>query len=658
MASEEGAGGGMENTKGKEPEVQTSVKSQTNTFPLAQIQLPRRFDGSPSASSASNVKSSQSATPVAISRANSPAKTSKSSSSSSSSDSCLEPPVTRHTLVELDVNRIVLNSRLRHDINFDPELHFRPNMDGDKGRKKNQRAEQFWLALEEQLGMFLVNRPAFIEKYGESNNWCLPNLLKAVKEIIQTLVPSRDRQSLDECFNLELLMQQFNHGVADLEKLASWLASLLKSHCAPMRDDWVDDMYNLLSKGNRENDIKTMVKGMRDLLSVLEAMKLDVANHQIRCLRPSLIEDTVKFEKRYFEKKIFSDRLDVVPAHNWFKNVRLYTKEFVQLATPANASHVRALGDLAILGIAMAQMTMPVLFAYRFPTTHSHHHHQTTHTTSSGKYTTIPPTFMHDEERIHKFREEISEMTALSIAMRLYDKLLKEYPKKQTSDVPSYLSGSMDVDFDFNSPPTSRPASVTLSNNDSASSSPRSSPRASLVFAPPPQQPTLKEDRDNVYQSLVDLLRTLPSSSHRNGVSRWDAIGPIWALQIVRNTSASLDKVSEIEASFVTSMSMLTTPVALQVQMDIFQHLAWEIMPRLRDFRGMKAWHLFTNGTAGRPYTPSRGVTSPPLQIETAGIAMMATKIAHVATLHYQVWASVYASNPFPENNEATPENE
>ncbi|PHH54439.1 Protein SOK1 [Ceratocystis fimbriata CBS 114723] len=657
MASEEGAGGGMENTKGKEPEVQTTVKSQANAYPISQIQLPRHFGGSPPAASASNVESSQSNTPVAISRANSPSKTS--SKSSSSSDSCLEPPVTRHTLVELDVNRIVLNSRLRHDINFDPELHFRPNMDGDKGRKKNQRAEQFWQALEEQLGMFLVNRPAFVEKFGESNNWCLPNLLKAVKEIIQTLVPSRDRQSLDECFNLELLMQQFNHGVADLEKLASWLASLLKSHCAPMRDDWVDDMYNLLSKGNRENDIKTLVKGMRDLLSVLEAMKLDVANHQIRCLRPSLIEDTVKFEKRYFEKKILSDRLDVAPARSWFHNVRRYSKEFVKLATPAYASHVRALGDLAILGIAMAQMTMPILFAYRFPTTHSHHHHQTTHTGSHGQYTTIPPTFMHDEERIHKFREEISEMTALAIVMRLYDKLLKEFPKKQKSDVPSYLSSSMDVDFDFNSPPTSRPPSVTLSGSDSASSSPRSSPRASLVFAAPARQSTLKESRDNVYQSLVDLLRMLPSSQ-RNSSSRWDAIAPMWALQIVRNTSASLDKVDEIENTFKVSMSTLTTPVAMQVQMDIFQHLAWEIMPRLRDFRGMKAWHLFTNGTAGRPYAPSRGVTSSPLQIETAGIAMMATKIAHVATLHYQVWASVYAgvSIQLPVSTEAAPEEE
>jgi hypothetical protein len=42
-----------------------------------------------------------------------------------------------------------------------------------------------------------------------------------------------------------------------------------------MRDEWVDEMF---SNGSRDNDIR-IVKGLRSLLSVLEAMKLDVANH-------------------------------------------------------------------------------------------------------------------------------------------------------------------------------------------------------------------------------------------------------------------------------------------------------------------------------------------------------------------------------------------
>ncbi|CAI4211571.1 unnamed protein product [Parascedosporium putredinis] len=214
----------------------------------------------------------------------------------------LEPPVTKATLSELDVTKIIHNPKLRHDINYDPDLHFRPNLEGEKGRRKQERANLFWNALLEQLNEFVMDRPSFEAKHGKGDDWCLPALLRAVKEIIQTLVPQRDRVYLDEGLNVDLLMQQFNMGVADLEKLALWLSKVLKSHCAPMRDEWVDEMYNELSNGNRNNDMGELVKGMRSLLSVLEAMKLDVANHQIRCLRPALIEDTVNFEQRFFAK--------------------------------------------------------------------------------------------------------------------------------------------------------------------------------------------------------------------------------------------------------------------------------------------------------------------------------------------------------------------
>jgi hypothetical protein len=69
-------------------------------------------------------------------------------------------------------------------------------------------------------------------------------------------------------------MQQFRKGVADLEKLALWLSQLLKCHCAPMRDNWVDEMVTQLSKGDRNGEVQLLVAGMQNLLGVLEAMKL------------------------------------------------------------------------------------------------------------------------------------------------------------------------------------------------------------------------------------------------------------------------------------------------------------------------------------------------------------------------------------------------
>lgn len=185
----------------------------------------------------------------------------------------LEPPVTKSTLSELDVNKIVHNPKLRHDINFDPDLHFRPNLDGEKGRKKTQKANDFWETMRLQLRGYLTDREQFERDLGDAE-WCLPATLKAIRGILETLVPARDRSSVEETFNVDLLMQQFRKGVADLGKLALWLSQLLKCHCAPMRDIWVDEMVVQLSDGDKNWDVTMLVNGMRSLMGILEAMKL------------------------------------------------------------------------------------------------------------------------------------------------------------------------------------------------------------------------------------------------------------------------------------------------------------------------------------------------------------------------------------------------
>jgi hypothetical protein len=184
-----------------------------------------------------------------------------------------EPPVTKTTLSELDIPRIVYNPKLRHDVNFDPDLHFRPNSDGESGRRKVQKANDFWNRLGTEINEFMTDPAAFEGKLA-GKEWSLPSTLQAIGEILGTLVPPEDRSTVEEILNVGLLMQQFRKGVADLEKLGLWLARTLKSHCAPMRDEWVDEMVNKLTVGDRDRDVASLVQGLQRLLGVLEAMKL------------------------------------------------------------------------------------------------------------------------------------------------------------------------------------------------------------------------------------------------------------------------------------------------------------------------------------------------------------------------------------------------
>ncbi|KAG6009266.1 hypothetical protein E4U21_002870 [Claviceps maximensis] len=555
----------------------------------------------------------------------------------------VDPPVTRSTLSELDVSKIIHNPKLRHDINFDPELHFRPNLDGEKGRKKQERANQFWATMKEELTMFLTDPPSFYAKHGEGIDWTLPSLLKAVKDIIQTLVPQRDRQFLDEGLNVELLMQQFHKGIADLEKLAQWLSHVLKSHCAPMRDEWVDTMYTQLSKGNRDSDLDLLVTGMRSLLSVLEAMKLDVANHQIRCLRPVLIEDTTHFEQKFFIKKIQARKVDISGARDWYKDVeRQFSASLAGGGGSTDSgggcsSAAHNLGEMSPFFEALSRLILP---------------------SSADKR--VPSTFLFDEERIMKLRSDVVDAINLDICMRMYEDLERVGRYSATMlgrnghplDENTFnLSSRPSSEFNFNTPlSSSRPSSLVLSaSGSSAASSPRSSFTMPSYVAP--ENSESRSKAKTVYNSLVALLQSAtPSSRHS---SRWHVMAPSMALQIFRYTNAPSELLSTFEDKLMDNICRVDSQIYIEVEQAFHRKFMTELSNRVREYKSLSGLSLFSVATGGRVSGGGGGSSSAANAVrhlgsgpardgqDEGGIEDMATRLAHLGVLHWRVWAQL-----------------
>lgn len=199
----------------------------------------------------------------------------------------LAPPVTRQSLSELDIVNMVSNPKLRHDVNFDFELHFRPNLDGHKGRLKLQNAERYWSALTAEHELYGVLFPGSGGGRGagavRAAAWrrmvrlCqrrIPLLFETIRDILKNLVPEQDQARVEEYLDVQMLLQQVEHGVYDLVKVSQWLSHLLKAHCAPMRDGWIDRMALTIQGGVETASSSQIVAGLRELLAILEAMKL------------------------------------------------------------------------------------------------------------------------------------------------------------------------------------------------------------------------------------------------------------------------------------------------------------------------------------------------------------------------------------------------
>lgn len=524
----------------------------------------------------------------------------------------LELPVTKASLSELDVNKIVHNPKLRHDINFNPDLHFRPNTDGEKGKRKLQKANEFWETLGNQLREYFTNRKEFDRQY-RATEWALPAALTAIRGILETLVPERDRASVEETFNVELLMQQIEKGTPDLERLASWLSFLLKKHCAPMRDDWVDMMaVQLSSRG-----LDSIVDGIKSLLGILEAMKLDVANHQIRCLREILIEDTVLFEQKFFAKKIVAGKLDVQRAHQWFKNaINLLDRE-----STIDASISKP--QLWAFFKALVNFTLP-----------------------SKSSEPVPHTFLFDEDRILKLRSDMLDAINMEICMQLCRNLKAESNRHNISASGEFIARpstpvlhrNIDNDIMDSEPEPSSPESSV------SSSSTRGPPRATSNYFTITHQESSLELRN----SLLDILASAPPNTNK-----WTSLSSDLALQILRSTSMPLSELPGFEDRVASHISNTCSPVYQEAERAILSQL----YPRLKMLveAYMPLSNLLVSDAATSPRKANGIVphlSAMDISADKEPIVDMATRIAHIGVLHWRVWGPLaYIEDPEANND-------
>lgn len=122
-------------------------------------------------------------------------------------------------------------------------------------------------------------------------------------------------------------------------------------------------------------------------------MKLDVANHQIRHLRPALIEETTAFEQEHLTKKLQMGEIDIADANLWYQDA---AKRYYGRATTTSS----AFGDMGIFFEGLSRSILP----------------------SAGDKS-LPATFFFDEDRLRRVRSDVLDAINLDLCMRMLEDL-------------------------------------------------------------------------------------------------------------------------------------------------------------------------------------------------------------------------------------------
>lgn len=202
----------------------------------------------------------------------------------------MDPPITQESLSELDLHKIVSDPRLRHDLNFEHEIMFRPNTYGTRGANKKRDEDLYFEALAIEFDRYLRRQtplpfslsrsrssPPLSQRNPSTSSGPpqrVPRMIAAIREVVKTLVPADKWQTVDDQFDVDLRMQELEHGVCDITGLVKWLGKLLLCSCSPMRDPVVNAMVAKTQEAISAQDARQLVNAFKDLFGVLETMKL------------------------------------------------------------------------------------------------------------------------------------------------------------------------------------------------------------------------------------------------------------------------------------------------------------------------------------------------------------------------------------------------
>ena len=186
----------------------------------------------------------------------------------------------------LETAKGVTNMALAHEIVVNGDFRIKPvelPEDSLEKRVKDIVHKAFWDCLSVQLSEDPPTYDRAIKLVGEIKETLLSFLLPG---------HTRLRNQITEVLDLDLIKQEAENGALDISKLAEFIIGMMGTLCAPVRDEEVKKL----------KDIKEIVPLFRAIFSVLDMMKVDMANFAVSSIRPHLMQQSVEYERKQFQE--------------------------------------------------------------------------------------------------------------------------------------------------------------------------------------------------------------------------------------------------------------------------------------------------------------------------------------------------------------------
>lgn len=195
---------------------------------------------------------------------------------------------------------------------------------------------------------------------------------------------------IDEALDIALITQQIEKKVFDGQQCINYITTKMLQLCAPVRDQSIRNISSLYP------DLASM---FQECLSILEAMKFDLMNYQLKSIRPTLKAQAVEYEQTKFEQAVKSGAVSLEITKSWLTEA---ATNLQAIATARNPENIQLPDNLVKFEDVYHEALQKLLFS-----------------STPVSRASCPETFLLDAERLFKFQNELQVITVVSALVML-----------------------------------------------------------------------------------------------------------------------------------------------------------------------------------------------------------------------------------------------
>ncbi|XP_026468076.1 T-complex protein 11-like protein 1 [Ctenocephalides felis] len=195
---------------------------------------------------------------------------------------------------------------IAHEITMDGEFRLKERMTPNNSLEKaitDTIKRAFWDILRSELEM---TPPCYDQAL---------RLLEDVKiGLSNAVLPHQKKliQSINEVLDSDVIRQQATAGVLDFKSYADYVLNMMLKLCASARDERIEKLQQCTD----------VVQIFKEILEILDLMKLDLTNTSIQLARPDIILHSIQYEKDKFN--------EYVKSREGLEDCLRYTKMWLQ----------------------------------------------------------------------------------------------------------------------------------------------------------------------------------------------------------------------------------------------------------------------------------------------------------------------------------------